>query len=454
MDDGRNEMKTDARRHLAVRASFIYVTAMLSVFVLFTWTDGYVMLNEEKFICFAALTAAWLAALVPALFGDGISRGSRGFLPELAVFAAVCVFVTALRGAPFLGLRSGRCEGLCTWLLYAAILAGLRRFGRFRKAFVYVFAGAYAVCCVIALLQLAGLNPLRFYPGALNYYEPFVQEKGKLLGTVGNIDLLSALHCLAIPMFVAYLFRGKEVIRFLLLLPAALGLACALLAGVASGILALAVCAAAFLPAAAYGSVTARRGKSGARKTFVFGLVFFAVTAAAAVAVLYLVPFSGGGDLYELHSVLHGRIDDSFGSARIGIWKDALRVIGEHPVFGVGPSRYAAYTALRFERYSEALGETLRSVPDAAHNEYLQIMLCFGIAGTLPVTVLMVRTVKGIFRGWNAAPELGVLVPPMFCYMVQAFFNIGSCIVEPLFMIVWGLVLSALPHATVYNKRV
>ena len=428
------------------RATDVYLAAMLSVPVLFTGTDGYLRLGEEKFWCFAGLTLLWLLCLLVSRLSEGGPFRFRPMLPELLVFAVVAVLTTALHGAPFFDTREGRFAGLCTYLLYAALLAGVYRCGKSRFWLVHVLGASYTFCCGVTLLQLLGRNPLHLYVGGIDYYSVLMQETGGMLSTIGNISLLSALHCLAIPLFAAHLFRGRERLRFWLLLPVALGLVCAVWVRVASGLLALAVCAALFLPGAFFRLFAARRGKTPEEKRVVrFGLVCFAAAALCALALLYFLPLREGGHLYEIHRLLHGELSDSFGSNRIGTWQDALRVIGGHPLLGVGPGRYIHHTAVLSERWSEALGQLLRAVPDDAHNAYLQLALCFGVLGVLPLLALLARTVRGVLAAWKDSPALHVLVPPLLCYMIQGFFNISSFFVEPLFLIGWGLTLTELP---------
>ena len=325
--------------------------------------------------------------------------------------------------------------------MYGCVLAGVSLYGTAKPKYVYVFAASYFLCCAIAALQLFGFNALWLYPGGMNYYDPFVQENAKFLGTVGNIDVLSALHCLAIPLLLSYIAVGGDRRRFLLLIPVALGTGCVLAARVASGILALGCTAAVFMPVLPLRAVCARRGvRLSSGRMLAYTLAAAAVIFAVAAAVVRILPVENG-TLYELKCVLRGRLEDSFGSGRIGIWRDAWRVVRDHPLFGIGPDHFMEYTSIRSERWSEALGELLVTAPDNAHNEYLQLLLSFGVCGFLPVLLLLLRTCGGILARAAGSKPLRILAPCMLCYLIQAFFNIGICIVMPLFVILWGLAL-------------
>jgi O-antigen ligase len=322
-------------------------------------------------------------------------------------------------------------------------LLGVSRYGSAKDKYLYAFGVSYTLCCLIVLVQLLGYNPLGLYPNNLNYYDPFVQETGKFLGTVGNIDLHSALSCLAIPMMCAICVCGSSRRRFLLLIPASLGLASVAASGVASGVLALAVTAVVFVPISVIFLHCRNKGMQAAtvvsERSFrrrVVTVAFLAV--AAALLAIYFWP--GEGDtMSELRSLLHGEISDSYGSRRILIWKNVLNVIKDHPIFGVGSDSLESVLDVRFTRYSEVLGETITAAVDNAHNEYLQLLASFGLFGFLPLMAAQAVTWVHILRYWRISRLITLICPGLLCYLVQAFFNIGLCITTPLFCIFWAL---------------
>lgn len=364
----------------------------------------------------------------------------------LLAFMAVCLISTLLSSRPrILPKADGRHNVLLTYCLYALVVLASAHFGDAEKSLLYAFAAAYSICCMIAVIQLLGYNPLGLFPNHLNYYDPFVREIAPFLGTVGNIDLLSALHCLGIPMSAAYLVLGRGKSRALFLIPLSLGLVCMFWVRVASGILALlstAMLFSVFLP-----SLLNRRygcfSNISERRRFFAGAVPMALLLAGVLTALRFYPFSSGTP-YELHQLLNGKISDEFGSGRIAIWKDVMRVIRQHPVLGTGPGVLGDRLTVHFSRYSQALGYVVENGVDDAHNEYLHHLASFGILGTLPLFLLQLRTAfLYIKTGAYRRTDCVVLSSGCFCCMVQAFFNISSCITTPLICIVWGLLLGA-----------
>lgn len=432
------------------KATKLYIGVMSFVFVLFTGPEGYILLEWKKCVFFVAATVIWLFALLcGTLFGRGEHSFRRNCKTEdvlLLAFMAVCVISTLLSPRPlFLPKADGRHNVLLTYCLYALVVLASAHCGNAEKSLLCAFAAAYSICCLIAVIQLLGYNPLELFPNHLNYYDPFVQEMAPFLGTVGNIDLLSALHCLAIPMSAAYLTLGRGKGRALFLVPLSLGLACMFWVRVASGILAVlstAVLFSVFLP-----SVLNQRygwfSNVDERRRILFGAVPAAVLLIGVLTALRLYPFSGG-TLYELHQLINGQVSDEFGSGRIAIWKDVLRIIRRHPVLGTGPGVLGDVLAVHFSRYSQALGYLVEQGVDDAHNEYLHHLASFGISGALPLFLLQLRTgFLYIKTGAYRHVDCVVLSSGCFCCMVQAFFNIGSCITTPLICIVWGLLLGA-----------
>ena len=57
--------------------------------------------------------------------------------------------------------------------------------------------------------------------------------------------------------------------------------------------------------------------------------------AAAAFALIWFFP-GDGGTLSELHRLLHGDVDLTFGSSRLLIWRSLLPLIAERPLLGGG----------------------------------------------------------------------------------------------------------------------
>lgn len=434
-------------RRYSEKATTVYAVVMLTLYPLFTGLSGYMFLHLKKYLLFLAATLLWLLSLA-AFRMLRLRREKQRFLVTIPVccllaFAVLGSVSTCLsRYAVFFTREIGRYDGMTTYLLYAFILYGAYVYGVNERLCLWAFAGSYTACCAIALLQLLGFNALSLFPGEFTYYSPEVQETGAFLGTLGNVDILSALHCLALPLFFCALLFSEGRKRWLLLIPLLCGSGVLAAAGVASGILALLVTALLLIPAYAAGHIRLRRGRA-PKWLFFSG----AALLLAALAAFYLLPFRSGTP-YELHQVLHGEIDDSFGSHRILIWRKTAEVFLAHPWFGIGPDSLANYLDIHFQRESQALGVVLRTYVDNAHSMYLQLFVSFGILGVLPLSILMTYTMDRAASRLLYSTPVRILFPPLLCYLIQALFNVGTCIVVPLFLILWGTLLHAVQSET------
>ncbi len=149
------------------------------------------------------------------------------------------------------------------------------------------------------------------------------------------------------------------------------------------------------------------------------GLVFL-LTA----CLLIFLPTPWGSILQHLR-----KLDDPFAYQRVGIWKSSLRMVSDHPIFGVGPGMYRYYGMAynfpiehRIARYEKGL--------DTAHSDILQIGAEIGLIG-------LVLFLGGMFRigyysliqlrrqpvSWHIAASsagiLGVLIQGLFSNLLH-----------------------------------
>lgn len=422
-------------------ATTIYILIMLTAFLLFTGTNGYVFLQLKKYIFFLSATTLWLFFLglnvaIQLLKARRKPRMTLAVLCALTFAAAATISTLCSEYAVFFSTYVGKYDNLLTYLLYVGILIGVYRYGVAQTCILWAFAASYSICCGIALLQLCGWNAFWLFPEGYTYYSPYVQETGAFLGPLGNVDVFSALHSIAIPLFAGGLLFGTRRVRFLLLIPILMGLICQIYAGVAAGLLAISLTTILFVPGIIAWILKQRGSQKVKRWMYFSGVILFFFV----LLILYLIPFQNGV-LFELSRAMHGELRDTFGSHRILIWRKTAAIMRKHFLIGIGPDALENYLDISFERYSEALGETLRTTVDNAHNTYLQVLISFGMVGLIPLSTLMVEAWNKIITSFRRSLAIRVMCLPLFCYLIQAFFNVGTCIVVPIFLILWGLLL-------------
>lgn len=407
-----------------------YICLMLLVFPLWTGFEGYADLTRSKFLFFAVLTGAWLLAA-----GVSLLRAHTPpprLRPEgwvcLVFLAGACLSAACSPYGAAVLIGASRYDGLLTLLLYGCIFLGVSAFGERRALYAALLGVSCAACCAVALLQLAGGNPLGLFPGGYTYYDAGVRYSGAFLGTIGNTDLLAAYFCLCVPYLAACAALARKRRALWLLLPAALAVWVLARSGVASGALALLLGALAAVP------LLAQRRFGRRRLTRALALSG-AAALLCALAAVYFCP--AGGTAGELSQVLHGHVEDSYGSSRVLIWRETLRLFRERPLTGGGPDTLTLRTSVGFRRYVAETGVTLSTHVDNAHNEFLNDLVNLGLAGTLPYLALCVLCLRRVRRGGGA--EAGCA---LICYWIQSFFGLGLCIVVPMVWIMMGLVFA------------
>ena len=495
---------SDPRRPFAERCTDWYIITMLLVFPLFPGFSGYSSITASKFVFFAAATGLWAAALAVSIL-----RGDRFPLhaPQYAALAYLGIlFVSWLlspdRASAFLG--AGRYDGFLSSALYVLIFLGVSGFARNKLLYAKALALSVSLCALIALLQIAGENPLRLFPDGLGYHDAGIRYSGVFLGTLGNTNVLDAVLCLSLPIFLSLYLCGRGVgflVPVLLCVPllhkaggdgARLAMALALLPALPllltemprvlrflralGGILLVAALANSWQPTAAlpfcflaspscwwFASagilcfalsllpLLRRFSPSvGALRTF-FLCISAALLLAGAAAVLFAR--EGSGTLYELRQLLRGQAEDSFGSSRLGIWRDCLRLVPERPLLGGGPGTAALRLDIQFSRYVSETGQTLSSFVDNAHNVYLGALVntgFLGLAGLL--AVLGCSAVSGFRRRRDPlflAFSLGAM-----CCAIQDFFGLGLCLSEPLLWLSLGIINSPDPPQSTASEAV
>lgn len=406
-----------------------YIIAMLLLFPLWTGLEGYADITRWKFTFFAVFTGIWVALLIFfAVRERARPRCPKAFAllgAAFAVWAAVSALASGFGSRLLLGWHY---DGLLPMLLYLAAALGVASYGEWHDYYVNLLAVSVTLCCAVALMQLAGLNPLRLYPDGLDYYDSGVKYSGSFLGTMGNTNVLGSFLCLTCPLF-AYTALQRRGRSLWLLAPAALSAAVLALSRSEAGL--VGALAALLLGVVYYVNQLGRRRAA---------LMLLAAEAAAVCVFLAFVYFSPpeGGTLYELGELLHGRVRDSFGSSRVAVWREALRLFAARPVLGGGPGSFGLRSTLEFSRYVAESGITLTTRADNAHCEALEYLVDLG----LPGCALYLSLAFFVFRRWmrGALPAAGTA---LLAYFVQGLFSSGTCFVLPIVCIFSGLTAGA-----------
>lgn len=305
---------------------------------------------------------------------------------------------------------SGRHEGTLTIAIYGLTFIFVSRYYRPHLLHAAVFGASVIAFDIISLLQAAGMNPFGLYPDGLSWADRNVKYSGEFIGTIGNADLVSAFLCVAIPLTAVVgghlvfgsLVEGSRAVPvsildevgeieininkkrvnkklsistgIICLTAAALSLVLLAVIKVTAGLLAMAFVCLIAAPVAAYIFLDSQK-----RKMIAAYLAALVLAGCAAGAFIY-AETSLPGTADELHEIMHGNIDDSFGTSRIYIYRNILERVPSHLFLGTGPDTIGRMDIEPFRRYDAERGVTVTAHIDTAHNEFLNVLACQGIA--------------------------------------------------------------------------
>lgn len=151
---------------------------------------------------------------------------------------------------------------------------------------------------------------------------------------------------------------------------------------------------------------------------------------------LYDCNVSGNAQRYGLFGT-YLVFNDEWGTHRGYIWRNAIERFSEFSLWkklvGFGPETFGIL--LRYKTYNNPYGETF----DAAHNEYLQLLLTIGIIGVTSYIVFLLSYIKKCFGCRNKNPYMIAIVYGVICYSTQAFVNLSVPVVAPVFWLLLGM---------------
>ena len=308
------------------------------------------------------------------------------------VFLVINIISTIL--SPFLKeynlfVGVGRAEGLISITLYCLSFLNITMFGEFKERYIVYFSVASITVSSVAILQYIGFNPFNMYQNGIGTHNM------SFIGTIGNIAFVSAFYCIYLTISMAsYVFieEEKKYIKIIHLLSIYMGFFIFEVLDVLGG--AVAFCGTLVLtipfiitnskrlsrllivgamillgyltniivnPVYYYdigklkldfqineiaiallavivifiglAHVLKNREFDISKNKKVIKLFYLALVLCVVigVATIYFVNFSDGF-LYEIHEILHGNLDDDFGTYRIFLWKRSLSLVKDYPI--------------------------------------------------------------------------------------------------------------------------
>ena len=413
------------------RCMELWLGGFVAVYLLFPGFSGYGDISGAKTLCFYVLVGLLVILGVALLIRDLRAKRVRPLSPAqitallfLGCTLASAAFSETEQGSPWYDPTAH--EAALTVCLYVLLFLTVSRWGLSSERLFRVLFWALLLFCAVCVIQALGGNPLNLYPRGLNFYDGYgVKYKGAYAGTIGNVDIVSAFLALAAPMLLLHTLgqRPKEAWPCWLLAAVCVGIMfwIRVLCGLVGLVLGVAVCALVLCP-------------PGKRKWIAAALGGLALIGLGLLWFLDLpVKF-----LHELHEILHGRFEDSFGTGRFFIWRQMLARISARLWTGVGPDM-ARYSGLEpFIRYENGV-EVARATVTDAHCYPLHILYCQG----LPALLAWLGTVGLVLFHWvrnRRDRATAILGGGLVCFLGAMLFCFSSVIVMPFFWLTMGLI--------------
>lgn len=408
-----------------------YVFLMLLLFPLIISFNGYTDIDRAKLFFLLILTSIWLLSLLilfPLELLKKKSHKKHRFkikLPYIfALLFLIISFISTLHSTykPDVFFKIGRYEGFLMTFLYVAIFFGVSLFTKPKRIFMWAMGIGVGICSLVAFLQILDLNALWLFPEDLSYYT----YSKSFLGTIGNIDFLSAYFCLTLPILLIFSLKSKNEKDRLLLFPTILGFVICLMSRVSSGLLALLGCFLLTLPLVFTNDKLTKKVGIGVLIIILIGCVG--------------VFFYRGNNLqiHEISQVMHGKLDDEFGTGRGLIWKQGFKLFLEHPLLGSGPGT----TSKRFYIQWYRANTGITTYVDNAHNAYLGYLINIGIFGALSYVLLLLSSLITWIKKRKSNYFYLAIGSGILCYIMQDFFTLNTYFTAPLLFIMLGLLIN------------
>lgn len=130
---------------------------------------------------------------------------------------------------------------------------------------------------------------------------------------------------------------------------------------------------------------------------------------------------------------------NKMGSGRIEIWKMTIKLILQKPIFGCGTDNLRDGLHEYCQEDITQYVKRARVDIDKAHNEYLQIAATIGVPALiiylLFLSLIVFPKMKIMFKN----EIIFIITLTIICYLAQAFFNISTIGVAPIFWMLLGL---------------
>ena len=339
------------------------------------------------------------------------------FLLSILLFCVISVIFAVNRKVAIYGI-GGRNEGLLSILYYFSVyILSTYIEKKHRKIIVYSIITCGVIELIYAILQIACVE---------HVYRMWHKNKVWATGFITNPNFFGSFMIINLSYVLGLFIDEKrlslKIINGLLIFAFTIGL---LISNTTS-------CAVGLILVLAYIIIYTLKEKKYIKLVIILSVILTAtiLTTQAGLTTLVKDVIKAKNQTTE---IAKGNVNEKYGSNRIYIWKNTLKVLPNHILTGAG-----------IDNFYYAFGDKPLMMDrwffDKAHNEYLQILICEGIFSLISYLLLfgwiVIRGIKNNFKN----KEIYLLLP-VIGYLIQAFFNISVIEVAPFFYISLGLLV-------------
>ena len=141
----------------------------------------------------------------------------------------------------------------------------------------------------------------------------------------------------------------------------------------------------------------------------------------------------------DFDNIVNNENLNSVGSGRLEIWYLTLKLTSQVPLLGTGPDTLKDGIIYKLPLDALNYFYERNAIFDKAHNEYLQIAATIGIPALIIYLAFLMQILfnqKNLFKNSG----LFILIIPIIAYITQAFSNISTIGVAPIFWFLLGVI--------------
>ena len=327
-----------------------------------------------------------------------------------------------------------RYEGILTFTTYFLTYYCAKYYFCYNKSLKCFAITVVIVSSVIGILQYYNIFPLYYI-----FNIPF--EPAFASSTFGNRNFFGGFLSICVPIFMAlYIIRRKKIY----LVTSLISFWAMLVSMTRSSWMGLAV-------ATVFGVIYIIKNfsKEILKRTIHivigFTIIFVSVLIPPTFITDYLNVNTLNGRLTSLSQDFEtlfgsGTEKGNLGSGRIRIWTLTLKEIASAPLLGTGPDTLVEGLNKNVRNEHIQFMLDTHQYIDKAHNEYLQIAATIGIPALIIYLAFLAQILSNQKNKLFKDNATFILIIPIISYIVQAFFNISTIGVAPIFWALLGLV--------------